>query len=141
MNETWLSYIREKFTDTPFFRFMGVDIDTLEKGFARLSLEIKPDLLNTYGACHGGALAALVDMSMGIGLRTLMVKVVTVELSMNYLQPAYPGEKIVAEAKAIYEGRRVIVAEANLIGREGLIAKGKGTFLVTGPDSIEESSD
>lgn len=135
MDDRWLEYLREKFTHAPFFRFLGVRIAQLKTGSATLVVPVTEDLLNTYGTCHGGVLAALADMSMGVSLRTLKVKVVTVELSVNYLRPVQPGQDLVATGRAVYRGRHLIMAETEIRCEERLVAKGKGTFIVTGPDS------
>ncbi len=95
-----------------------------------MELLITDNLLNTYGTCHGGALSALADMVMGIALRTLKVKVVTVELSMNYLQPVQLGQVLMATSSVIHQGRRTIVAETELHCQDNLVAKGKGTFFL-----------
>jgi uncharacterized protein (TIGR00369 family) len=137
MDAHWLEYIRRKFTDTPFFRFLGTTVVDLTVGGAVLSLPVTGDLLNTYGTCHGGVLAALADMSMGIALRTLKVRVVTVELAVNYLQPVFPGTTLAASGRAVYQGHRLIMAETEIKCAGDLVAKGKGTFIVTGPDSEE----
>jgi len=138
VSNRWITYIYDKFTRTPFFKFMGVKISSLSEGKATLELPITDNLLNTYGTCHGGALSALADMVMGIALRTLKVKVVTVELSMNYLQPVQLGQVLMATSSVIHQGRRTIVAETELHCQDNLVAKGKGTFFVVGPDSYEK---
>ncbi|MDK2856808.1 MAG: hypothetical protein PWQ86_2021 [Bacillota bacterium] len=137
MDSRWLEYIREKFDHAPFFRFLNAQIAELQAGSATVFLPVTEQLLNTYGTCHGGVLAALADMSMGLALRTLKLKVVTVELAVNYLQPVYPGCSLVAAAQAVYQGRRLIMAETEIRCRENLVAKGKGTFIVTGADEEE----
>ncbi|MGI6129841.1 MAG: PaaI family thioesterase [bacterium] len=137
MTNSWIDYIRDKFTHTPFFNFFGVQIASLAQGKATLVLPVTQNLLNTYGTCHGGALSALADMVMGIALRTLKIRVVTVELALNYLQPVPAGKTLIATAHAVHRGRRMIVAETEIYCQDTLVAKGKGTFFVTGPDNYE----
>lgn len=138
MTDQWITYIRNKFNRTPFFNFLDVEITSLSVGKATLTLPISENLLNTYGTCHGGVLSALADMVMGIATRTLKIKVVTIELSLNYLQPVQPGDTLIATANVVHQGRSLIVAEAEIKCQDVLVAKGKGTFFVIGPDSYEE---
>ncbi|NLG86881.1 MAG: PaaI family thioesterase [Firmicutes bacterium] len=135
MTDQWITYIRNKFNRTPFFNFLGVEITSLSVGKATLTLPVTKNLLNTYGTCHGGVLAALADMVMGITLRTLKVRVVTVELSLNYLRPVKLGQTLIATAVVIHQGQRLIVAETKICSQGKMVAKGKATFFVTGPDS------
>ena len=55
----------------PFSQHLGIRIESLEKGIARLSLEIKPEFTTSWGSAHGGAILSLLDVTArGTPVRT-----------------------------------------------------------------------
>ena len=50
--------------DFPFFRHMGLEVEDMGPGFARVSVELVDHLRNPNGQMHGGVIATLVDMSI-----------------------------------------------------------------------------
>ena len=40
---------------------LGMMIEEVREGYARLSMTVRGDMLNGYGACHGGLIFALAD--------------------------------------------------------------------------------
>jgi acyl-coenzyme A thioesterase PaaI-like protein len=58
----------------------------------------------------------------------------TVDMNVSFLAGARPGDKLVFEGRALRVGRSVAFAEAEVTrpGREGLVAKGRFTFVIPG---------
>lgn len=134
--ENWPEFIKEHFATVPFFRFLEVTVGHTASGEARLSLPLKPEYANTYGITHGGVVAALVDMSAGVAVRTLKVRVVTVENTVDYFLPVKATGNLMAEARLLHEGRKLIHAEVNILNDESaLVARGRCIFYVTGEDT------
>ena len=50
--------------DFPFFNHMGLEVEDMGPGFARVSVELVDHLRNPNGQMHGGVIATLVDMSI-----------------------------------------------------------------------------
>ena len=65
--------------------------------------------------------------------------VLTLDLAMNYLRPAFANTLIRAEAKVIHNGRTTMVALCDFYdNQDRYLAHGKGTFFVTGPYETAE---
>ncbi|MDO5852475.1 MAG: PaaI family thioesterase [Thermoplasmata archaeon] len=52
--------------EAPFARYIGIEIESLEKDRAVCSLELRPELMNSMGRGHGGAVYALIDHTFAI---------------------------------------------------------------------------
>ncbi|MCP4004310.1 MAG: PaaI family thioesterase, partial [bacterium] len=50
--------------DFPFFNHMGLEVEDIGPGFARVSVGLVDHLRNPNGQMHGGVIATLVDMSI-----------------------------------------------------------------------------
>jgi acyl-coenzyme A thioesterase PaaI-like protein len=58
----------------------------------------------SFGITHGGVVAALVDMAAGVALRTLKLRILTVEFATSYFQPVSLEADLVAEARLVQAG-------------------------------------
>ena len=116
--------------DQPCYHTMGIKLTYLGPGVAGMKKD--PDLkFSTHGGrAQGGVLATLADVVMGTAAFTNGYVHRTVEMSLNYLAPAFEDSTITAEGCVIHSGKTVVVVEASLFDKDGkLIAKSKGTFI------------
>jgi len=124
--------IRADFPRYPFPAYLGIEIESLETGCARLSLKHKPELTQGMGYIHGGVLTSLCDTAVAVALFTITEegeKILTVELKVNFLAPA--AGDVLATAKILHKGRRTAVGEVDVIGADdALVAKALVTYYV-----------
>lgn len=124
--------IREKFDSNHFPRSLGIELDSIEPGRARLSLEVKQRHLQLAGVMHGGAIATLIDTAVAfaiVGASKPGARFTTIEMKVNYLSAIREG-RVIAEARLIRDGRRIVVAECDLFDSTGrLAAKGLLTYM------------
>ena len=113
-----------------FAEHLGVRIDSLDKGVARLSLEIKPEFTTSWGTAHGGALLSLLDITLSMSARTLFDpprSVMTVDISAQFIGTA--KGVIRAEGRVAKAGKSTIFCEGEVRDEAGeLVAKAIGTF-------------
>lgn len=132
MTAEHLRLIREKFESNHFPRSLGIELDSIEHGRARLSLEVGQHHLQLAGVMHGGAIATLIDTAVAfaiVGASNPGARFTTIEMKVNYLRPIREG-RVVADARLIRDGRRIVVSECDLYDSEGrLAAKGLLTYM------------
>lgn len=124
--------IREKFQSNHFPRLLGMEIDSIEPSRARLSVEVRQELLQLQGVMHGGAIASLIDTAVAFAIISVSEpqdRFTTVEMKVNYLSAIREG-RVVADARLIRDGRRIIVADCDVFDSQGrLAAKGLLTYI------------
>lgn len=127
-----LEKIRERNLQNHFPRLIGIEIDLIEEGRARLSMDVTEKHRQLAGVMHGGAIATLIDSAVAmaiVGASEPNARFTTIELKINYLSPIVEGH-IVADARLIRDGRRIIVAECDVFDPAGkLAAKGLLTYM------------
>lgn len=131
-DETILARLLRRVDRSPFWKLLGMELIGAEEGLARVRLTLRPDLQNSRGIMHGGALGALVDSAGGLAVLTTGVdgSIPTVEYSLNFLAPV-EGGTVTAEGRLLRRGRRIAVSEVTVTDEAGrLIAKGLVTNLV-----------
>jgi uncharacterized protein (TIGR00369 family) len=123
----------------PFNRYLGVKLVDARKGFARLEVPFREELIGDpmRPALHGGVLSALADAAGGAavwtGLDDDRARVSTIDLRIDYLRPARLVT-VAAEATVVRLGNRVGVADVrmfNVDAPEDTIATGKGVYNIS----------
>lgn len=87
---------------------------------------IRDDMVNPVGVLHGGAASAILDDLCGMLVFALGREYgyTSVNLAMDFLNPARQGETLSAEARLVRAGRNIIHVEGSITNAEGkLIAK------------------
>ncbi len=114
----------------PFADLLGIRIATLEPGLARLSVTLRPELLNSHHGAHGGVIMSLADVALAVAAiaRDGTARgAFTVELSVSFLGQARGS--LVAEGRCLKLGGSLAFSEGEVRDESGeLVAKAIGTF-------------
>lgn len=137
-----MEYFREIYHRNVFVNLLQMSLDEVGDGRSILSMPTDPAIhTNLFGMSHGGALASLADTAMGVACASLGRRVVTLEMNMNFIKAAAPGEHITARGNVVHNGRSTLVVEAEVTkGDNVLLAKARGTFYVLGEFDFTKES-
>jgi acyl-coenzyme A thioesterase 13 len=119
---------------SPFARWLRGVLLEAEAGAVKVQFEIRPEMSNPMGILHGGVIAGMMDDILGMAVLTLNHSnfYATINLSTDYLASAKIGEKVIAQAKIIRDGKQIIHAEAELWSEnDKLLAKSSTNLAVT----------
>ncbi|HEX6071999.1 MAG TPA: hydroxyphenylacetyl-CoA thioesterase PaaI [Sphingomicrobium sp.] len=84
----------------------GVRIEEARADYARVSMTIRPDMLNGHGIAHGGMIFALADSAFAYVCNGSNHASVAAQASIVFLDKARDGETLIAEASEVArEGR------------------------------------
>lgn len=119
---------------TGFFQDVGCKLLAYGPEHATLALDLLPRHLNNASNMHGGVMATLMDVAMGLSgtweadpanRRVAM----TLSMNINFSQPAAAGSRIRALARCRSAGQKVFMASCDLLDEQDrLIAFGEGVF-------------
>lgn len=115
--ERWLRELFEQ--QIPFHRHLGLRCGPIVRGAARVELPPRAEHIGDpwRPALHGGVIATLIDVAGGLAAFTAVGaedRVSTIDLRVDYLLPAQVDRVLIAEARLLRAGTRVIVAEINV---------------------------
>lgn len=119
---------------TGFFQDIGCELLTYGPEQAVLALGLLPRHLNNAGNMHGGVMATLMDVAMGLSGTweadpTERRVALTLSMNINFSAPAAVGSRIRAIARCRSAGRKVFMASCDLVDEDDrLIAFGEGVF-------------
>ena len=84
----------------------GLEIEEIRAGYARVSMLVRPDMINGHGFAHGGMIFALADSAFAYVCNGANHASVAAQASIIFLDKATVGEILVAEAQEVTrEGR------------------------------------
>ena len=100
----------------PFFVLMGIDVVSIGKGTARLSMEVRPDMHNGVGWMQGGIFTAMADEAMALALYTAISpgeRIATISETTSFLKGAKDGV-LLATGRVVRKGRRVAFTDGEV---------------------------
>jgi uncharacterized protein (TIGR00369 family) len=114
--------------------WMGLELVETGEGTATVEMTPTDEMANTSGFVHGGIISTLADSAMGRSVHTLkpgVIRAMSFDLKLNFINAAKIGERLRATGKVIHAGRRTAVTECRVEDRNGkLVATASGTFAV-----------
>jgi uncharacterized protein (TIGR00369 family) len=114
--------------------WLGLRLVETGEGTAAVEMTATEDMANASGFVHGGMISALADSAMGRSLRTLspgVTRAMSFDLKLNFINAAKIGENLRATGHVVHAGRRTVVTECRVEGRDGrLVATASATFAV-----------
>lgn len=77
-------------------RFLGVSLDAIGPGHARMSMMVTRPMLNALGLCHGGFTYKLADDAFAYACNSHNRNAVGLNCTISYLAPAREGDRLTA---------------------------------------------
>lgn len=113
-------------------RWLGMVVEAVRPGYARLSMPIRPEFLNGHGTCHGGLMFTLADSAFAFACNSHNVNTVAAGCSVEFLRPVLGGDTLTAEAvEQVLSGRHGIydVRVTNRAGEPVAMFRGKSAQI------------
>ena len=115
----------------PINRVFASRLSIPGEGQSRIAFTIDPSVFHAAGAAHGTIYFKMLDDAAFYAANTLVTDrfLLTTAFNLHFTKPVRAGE-VLAEGRWISGRKRVLVAEARLVDREGEeIGRGTGTFM------------
>ena len=90
---------RTMYERDPASRQLGMTLDEIRPGYARMSMRVRGDMLNGHGTCHGGYIFMLADSAFAFACNSHNFNTVGAGCSIDYLAPGREGELLTAQAQ------------------------------------------
>jgi acyl-CoA thioesterase len=82
----------------PASQALGMTLDEIRPGYARMSMPVRGDMLNGHATCHGGYIFMLADSAFAFACNSHNFATVGAGCSIDYLAPGREGDLLTAEA-------------------------------------------
>lgn len=116
----------------PYLEHLGVEPVSCENDVAVTRMPMSPQLINSRGQIHGGALMSVLDFTLSAAGRShdlLGVSMATIDMSTSFLTPG--TKDLVITATCIRRGSSICFCEGEVRDVDGeLVAKATASFKI-----------
>lgn len=119
-------------------RFLGVSLDAIGPGFARMSMTVTRPMLNGLGLCHGGLTFKLADDAFAYACNSYNRNAVGLNCTISYLAPAREGDVLTATCEERHRKGRSGTYDVSVTNQDGeMIALFRGLCRVIDGCTVE----
>lgn len=119
---------------------LGMALEQVGPGRARLSMRVGAHMLNGHGTCHGGFIFALADSAFAFACNTSGMAAVASHCSISYLRPVREGALLVAEAAERHSEGRSGIYDVQVSVEGGVVAEFRGLSRTTGARVLPDAA-
>ncbi len=107
------------FAEDAASRALGMQVEAVGPGFSRLSMTVRPDMLNGFKTCHGGFIATLADSAFAFACNSHNEVTVASGIVVDFLAPVYEGDALRAECHEVALTGRTGVYDITVTNQHG----------------------
>jgi acyl-CoA thioesterase len=106
---------------------LGMRIAAIGPGEALMEMEIRPEMANGHGMCHGGFIFALADSAFAFACNSRDQRMVASQGAISFLAPAQVGDVLTARAREVHLRGRGGIYDVSVMNQQNeLIAEFRG---------------
>ncbi|HRP75106.1 MAG TPA: hydroxyphenylacetyl-CoA thioesterase PaaI [Rhodocyclaceae bacterium] len=106
---------------------LGMVMEEIGPGYARLSMTVRENMLNGLRMCHGGFITTLADSAFAYSCNSYNEQTVAQGIAVEFLAPARPGDVLTAEGREVALAGRTGLYDISVVNQKGeLIAVLRG---------------
>ncbi|MGE0416712.1 MAG: hydroxyphenylacetyl-CoA thioesterase PaaI [Acetobacteraceae bacterium] len=100
---------------------LGFVLDLVAPGRARMSMVVRPDMVNGHGICHGGFIFTLADSAFAFACNSHGERAVAQHNAITFVRPGRLGETLTADAEERVVSGRSGIYDVRVIGGDGTV--------------------
>lgn len=98
---------------------LGMSLDAVGPGTARMTMRVRPDMCNGHGTCHGGFIFTLADSTFAFACNSWNINAVAQGCTIDFLAAAREGDVLTASGEMRQQGSRVGLYDITVTNQNG----------------------
>ena len=112
--------MRAMWQDDAASQRLGMEVNHIAPGEATLTMQVRPDMSNGQGNCHGGYIFALADSAFAFACNSYNLVTVAQHASVSYLEPVRIGDRLTAAAREVARRGRSGIYDIRITNQHGV---------------------
>jgi acyl-CoA thioesterase len=112
---------RGMLADDAASRGLGMQVEAMGPGSARLVMRVQPHMLNGFRICHGGYITLLADSAFAFACNSYNALTVAAGITVDFLAPAQLDDVLTAEAREVSRASRTGVYDVHVRNQAGTL--------------------
>jgi acyl-CoA thioesterase len=114
----------------PVAGFLGMQLVELTPGYAKVTMQLKPEHQNFNGYAFGGIIGAIADQAFAYGSNSVAYPSVATQFNTNFVNAPGVDDLLTAECRVLRSGKRSGLSEITVTNQGGkMIAKCTGVTV------------
>jgi len=109
------------FAEDAASRGLGMRLEAMGPGYARLSMPVRAEMLNGFKICHGGFITTLADSAFAFACNSSNELTLAAGIVVDFVAPAEAGDLLSAEAREVALTGRTGIYEVTVTNQRGEI--------------------
>jgi acyl-CoA thioesterase len=125
-----------------FSQWLGIKVQVVAPREATITMRVRPEMVNGFGAAHGGIVYSLADSALAFAANTHGRVTVAIENSITYPKPVHVGDELTAVAEEESASARLGYYRVTVRRSAGeIVALFRGTVYRTKNDFFPRDGD
>ena len=122
--------LRSQAEGEPIASLLNMKLLELSPGYAKVTIQLKPEYQNFNGLIFGGIVMSVADQAFAYASNSLAYPSLASQFNIHFIAGAAVDDELTAECRVVRSGRRVGISEMTVTNQEGkLIARATGTTI------------
>jgi acyl-CoA thioesterase len=100
-------------------RGLGMRIEAMGPGYSRMTMTVRPDMLNGFKICHGGFITTFADSAFAFACNSYNELTLAAGIVVDFVAPAREGDLLTAEAREVSLSGRTGVYDVKVTNQRG----------------------
>ncbi len=118
-DEKFLTAFKEKVAEQGISRHLGLELEDLSPGQARVGMTCRPDMANILGMVHGTAVFAMIDEAFQAACNSHGTVAVALNMNLTFHAAPKMGERLTAQTRELHLGRRTVTYFIEVTAADG----------------------
>ena len=99
---------------------LGMTLDSVAPGHARMTMRVRDDMCNGHGTCHGGLIFTLADSTFAFACNSQNFNSVALGCTIDFMAMAKSGDTLSASAAVRQQGARTGLYDIEVSNQHGV---------------------
>ncbi len=125
-----------------FSQWLGIEVVDIKPGYAKLEMQVRPEMVNGFNVTHGGVAFSLADSALAFASNSYGRVALALENNISFMKKVMPGDILTADTEEMSLGRRIAVYNISVTNQDDeKVALFRGTVFRTKEEHFNENSN